>query len=303
MKHSYANLGLAELCGAFGKHRQTYYDRVRVHERNQMQFNLVYDMIETIRSDMPRIGTVKLFHLLKPHLKAHGIKIGRDKLFSLLREKDMLIKPKKNYRITTNSYHRFKKYPNLIKDIELTRPNQLWVADITYITIRKHFAYLSLITDAYSHRIVGYCLHKSLETAGCMKSLNMAIESVEMQVEYLIHHSDRGGQYCSNEYTALLQDMNVRISMTEQKDAYENAVAERINGILKMEFGLDVSFNSFSMAFNAVERGVSIYNEKRPHMSCNMLTPEQAHGERGQLNKKWKNYWKLNHDKKKDSDV
>ena len=299
MKHRYANVSLAELCGAFGKHRQTYYDRIRVYERNQMQLSLVLDIVELIRSDMPRIGTVKLYHILKPYLIAHGIKIGRDKLFSVLREKDMLIKPKKNYRITTDSYHRLKKYPNLIKDIELIRPNQLWVADITYISVRKHFAYLSLITDAYSHRIIGYCLYESLETIGCLKSLRMAIDSVHVQVESLIHHSDRGSQYCSNEYVALLQDMNISVSMTVEKDAYENAVAERINGILKAEFGLDESFYSFTKASKVVERSIAIYNEKRPHMSCNMLTPKQAHGERGRLKKHWKNYWKLNHEKGK----
>lgn len=256
-------------------------------------------MVEIIPSDMPRIGTVKLYHLLGPYLAAHGIKIGRDKLFSVLREKDMLVKPKKNYRITTNSYHRFKKYPNLIRDIELIRPNQLWVADITYISVGKHFAYLSLITDAYSHRILGYCLYESLETIGCIKSLKMAIESVHVQVESLIHHSDRGSQYCSNDYVALLQDMNISISMTEQKDAYENSIAERINGILKVEFGLDEYFYSFRKASKVVERSITIYNEKRPHMSCNMLTPEQAHGESGLLNKHWKNYWKVNHEKEK----
>lgn len=296
MKRSYAKISLAELCDVFGKSRQTFYDRIWLKEQRQMEIQIVSDMISEKRKNMPRIGGVKLHHLIKNDLQGHEIKLGRDKLFSLLREKDLLVKPKRRYTKTTNSYHRYHKYPNLIRNLEILRPNQVWVSDITYISIRKHFAYLSLITDIYSHKIIGFNLHKTLETIGCVEALKMAINTVLTPVESIIHHSDRGIQYCSNQYVAILNKMNIQISMTEQKDAYENAIAERVNGILKMEFGLDQSFYSQSIAQKAIVQGISVYNEMRPHMSCGFLTPEQAHNEIGKLSKKWKNYRKIKYE-------
>jgi len=292
MKQRYANIGLARLCGVFGKSRQTYYERMANSEQKRMEIQLVVDLIHLRRKEMPRLGGLKLHYLLQVDFKSHNLKIGRDKFFTLLREQNLLVKPKRNYARTTYSYHRFHKYPNLIRDVQLVRPNQVWVSDITYITIRMHFAYLSLITDLYSHKIVGYCLYKTLETAGCIKALTMAVHSVNEPTESLIHHSDRGIQYCSNTYVDILKAMTIKISMTEKKDAYENSVAERVNGILKSEFNIDQSFKSFQIAETIIENSIRIYNQERPHLSCNMLTPEQAHKKKGKLTRKWKNYYK-----------
>jgi putative transposase len=291
MKQRYAHIGLARLCDVFGKNRQTYYERIAYDDEKRMEAQLVVELIRVKRLDMPRLGGLKLHHLLQDDFKSHNLKIGRDKLFLLLREQGLLIKPKRNYARTTYSYHRFHKYPNLIREVELVRANQIWVSDITYITIRMQFAYLSLITDLYSRKIVGYCLYKTLETKGCIGALTMAVRSVKEPVSSLIHHSDRGIQYCSNAYVKILKTMNIEISMTEKKDAYENSVAERVNGILKSEFALDQCFQSFDRALLEIAKSIQIYNEKRPHLSCNMMTPEQAHNERGKLSRKWKNYY------------
>jgi len=297
MKRRYAGVSLAKHCDVFGKSRQTYYERIWLKEKREMEMQLVVDLVHEQRFLMPRLGGLKLHFLLQEDLRKHGIKLGRDKLFSLLREKGMLVKPKKQHRKTTNSYHHYHRYPNLIIDLEPVRPNQVWVSDITYISIRKHFAYLSLITDLYSHKVVGFCLYKTLERQGCILALIMAINAVAEQVESLIHHSDRGVQYCSHEYVGLLLENKIDISMTEEKDAYQNAVAERVNGILKGEFNLDQSYHSFSIAEKAIAHTIAVYNEKRPHMSCEMLTPEQAHQMQGKLKRKWKNYWQLKNKK------
>jgi len=307
MKQRYVHIGLAQLCDVFGKTRQTYYERIWQQEKQQMEVQLVVDLIQEKRHLMPRIGGLKLHHLLQEKLQGHGIKLGRDKLFALLREKDLLVKPKKRRTKTTHSYHHFHRYPNLIRELEVSRSNEVWVSDITYIAIRKHYAYLSLITDVYSHRVVGYSLYKTLERKGCILALAMALNSIEKQVESLIHHSDRGIQYCSHEYVGILKQNNIQVSMTEQKDAYENALAERVNGILKGEFGLDQGFYSFTTAEREISSTIAIYNGQRPHLSCDMLTPDQAHLKQGVLPKRWKNYWQLknkqafeNHKKKKD---
>lgn len=193
---------------------------------------------------------------------------------------------------TTDSNHPFKKYPNLIRDIELQGPETVWVSDITYIPLApqtKRFCYLSLITDAYSRKIVGWRLHRTLEKEGPILALRMALLNRQNVLSNsLIHHSDRGLQYCCYEYTDMLTDNNIRISMTEMGDPYENAIAERVNGILKTEFKLDDSFRTFEEAYHSVERAISIYNEKRPHSSCNYLTPADAHNRKGHLPAKWK---------------
>ena len=238
---------------------------------------------------MPRIGTRKLHYMLSDVLQGHGLSIGRDKLFDLLLEAGMLIRRRKRKRIsTTDSNHPFKKYPNLVKDLVVLRPNHLWVSDITYIGKTDGFCYLSLITDAYSRKITGYCLYPDLKREGPVNALKMALNSIPDQLEdKLIHHSDRGVQYCCYEYTNILQGKKISISMTENGDPYENAIAERINGILKQEFGLDGKFGSFNEAKVAVDRAIQIYNHLRPHASCNYQTPNDAHKQQGQLLMKW----------------
>ena len=237
---------------------------------------------------MPRIGSRKLLHLLTDTLQQHSIQIGRDKFFDLLADYGLLVRRRKRRKVsTTDSNHPFRKYPNLIRDLEVLRPEHLWVSDITYIRLAGDFAYLSLVTDAYSRKIVGYCLYPTLKAAGPLQALEMALASRSSDAP-LIHHSDRGLQYCCTAYTTILEDSMVTISMTEKGDPYENAIAERINGILKDEFRLDRTFINFEQAKQTVDAAINIYNEKRPHASCNYLTPRQAHQQQGLLPAKWK---------------
>ena len=238
---------------------------------------------------MPKLGTRKLYHILKPELEDLGV--GRDKLFEILKANHMLIKPKKKYHITTNSHHRFRKHKNLIKELEIERPNQVWVADITYIGNRKNPMYLSLVTDAYSKQIMGYNVSDSLNTKGALSALKQALKSSNNIDGNLIHHSDRGLQYCSNLYQDLLNKFSVKCSMTESYDPYENAIAERVNGILKQEFIELVNVNQIDVMGKLIEQSINIYNTKRPHLSCNMLTPNKMHQ---QKKIKYKSYKKQN---------
>jgi transposase InsO family protein len=247
-------------------------------------------MVKEIRKEMPRLGGRKLFFLLNIPLMEHGIDIGRDKFFSILEAFGLLVRiRKKRLPITTDSNHPFYKYPNLIKHMELLRPNQLWVSDITYISLINKFCYLSLITDAYSHKIVGYCLWENLRRDGTIKALKMATNGIlDRGSSSLIHHSDRGLQYCSKDYIDLLTLDSISISMTENGDPYENAIAERVNGILKGEFALNLSYKSYELAQEAVVKGINTYNLMRPHASCDYLTPDEAHKITGKLKSKWK---------------
>ena len=239
---------------------------------------------------MPRVGTRKLHHMLAEKLVKHTITIGRDKLFDLLDEYGLLVRRRRRRRAcTTDSNHPFRKYPNLIREMQVLRPNHLWVSDITYISLADKFCYLSLVTDAYSRKITGYCLYPTLQMEGALQALEMALGSLPGKPrEPLVHHSDRWLQYCCTQYTALLQNNGMGISMTEKGDPYENAIAERVNGIMKQEFALDREFENFGQAQKAVENAVSTYNRLRPHASCNYLTPDQAHQQQGQLTSKWK---------------
>ena len=231
-------------------------------------------MVESIRLDMPRIGFRKLYYLLYEPLK--GLKVGRDKFLSILRANHMLIKPKRNYRITTDSHHRFRKHKNLIADMPLMQPEQIWVSDITYIGGRDRNCYLALVTDAYSKKIMGYDVSNSLATQGSLRALNMAIKRRRYSNK-LIHHSDRGLQYCSNDYQATLNTKKITPSMTESYDPYANAIAERVNGILKQEFLLEDYQVDIDTMKLIVKDAVRIYNTKRPHWSCYMKTPDEMH--------------------------
>jgi len=224
---------------------------------------------------MPRIGTRKLYYLLQNSLEELGV--GRDRLFRILKANHMLIKPKRSYHITTNSHHRFRKHKNRIEYLEITRPEQVWVTDITYVGNRKNPMYLSLITDAYSKKIKGYNVSNSLETKGSLDALRMAVKNRKYPKNDLIHHSDRGLQYCSNEYQKLINKNFLKCSMTESYDPYQNAVAERINGILKQEFLLNTQNIDLKTMKILVKQSIEIYNQYRPHLSCNMLTPSQMH--------------------------
>ena len=236
---------------------------------------------------MARIGTRKLHYLIKPSLDKVGIKCGRDRLFAILKYEGLLVKKKRNYMRTTNSYHRFRKHPNLIKDIEIKRAEQVWVSDITYIRTTEGFMYLSLITDAYSKKVVGHKLSDNLKTINCICALKMAIKNRKYPARSLIHHSDRGLQYCSPDYTDILDSNHIDISMTTKHDPYENAVAERINGTLKNEFDLGDRLPDQKHAEREINKTIWIYNNIRPHDSCNKLTPIQAHAKENYKLKKW----------------
>jgi len=232
-------------------------------------------MVLDVRKQMPRIGTRKLYYLLEEPLRELGV--GRDKLFSIINANHLSIKPKRSYRTTTNSHHRFRKHKNLVANMSLTRPEQLWVSDITYIGGRNKHNYLALVTDAYSKKVVGHDLSNSLGVDGTLRALRMAVKQRMYKNEPLIHHSDRGIQYCSDEYQKLLGKKQIICSMTESYDPYANAVAERVNGILKDEFQLEKYDVDIEIMKKLVKDSVNIYNTKRPHYSCNMLTPDQMH--------------------------
>jgi transposase InsO family protein len=229
-----------------------------------------------LRSSMPRIGTRKIYHLLKDGFEKEGIPMGRDGLFDLLREEALLIVKKRRYTKTTNSKHWMHKYPDLAKHISLCRPEQLWVADITYLTLKDRFSYLHLITDAYSKKIMGYSLSKDLAATSTVQALQDALAK-RTNTKALTHHSDRGLQYCSALYTNLLQSNDIAISMTENGSPYDNAIAERVNGILKDEYALDDTFEDLQQLCKQVKQAINSYNHQRPHYSNHMLTPNQMH--------------------------
>lgn len=251
-----------------------------------MQETLILKEVQTIRQEHKRMGTEKLLYKLNLFLKEHKIKYGRDKMYALLRAHDLLVRPRRTRPKTTNSNHMYRKYPNLIRNLELTRSNQLWVSDITYIRTRMGFVYLSLITDAYSKKIVGWCLWPSLESEGALNALKMALSKERLPKE-LIHHSDRGVQYCCYDYVNYLKGSNITISMTKNGDPYENAVAERVNGILKDEYDLCNLFEDYLETNEAVKRAVASYNTSRPHASCDYKTPCQAHTFKGEMPNRW----------------
>ena len=262
-------------CILFGIDRQVYYRKIKRRIIKQDKAQLVVKMVLEIRTQMPRIGAKKLYYLLGNDLKT--LKIGRDKFIDILRANHLLILPKRSYHITTNSHHRFRKYKNQLLDLQITQPEQVWVSDITYIGKREKPCYLSLITDAYSKKIVGYNLSDNLNTESSLAALRLAVKHRKNKEIPLIHHSYRGLQYCSNEYQKILHKNDIQPSMTQNSDPYENAVAERINGILKQEFYIDKYNKDLPIMKQIIKETIEIYNEKRPHLSNHMLTPNQMH--------------------------
>ena len=257
--------------------RQRYYRSFWNVSAKQSKAKDVVSLVNEVRSLMPLIGTRKLYYMLEPSLRE--LNVGRDQLFRILKANNMLIQPKRNYRITTDSHHRFRKHKNLVADMVLTHPEQVWVSDITYIGGRNKNCYLALVTDAYSKKIMGYDVSNSLATEGSLRALKMAVSQRKYK-ERTIHHSDRGLQYCSNDYQKALKNKKITPSMTESYDPYANAIAERVNGILKQEFLLEDYLVGLDTMKLLVQDAVRIYNTKRPHWSCHMKTPEQMHIQR-----------------------
>jgi transposase InsO family protein len=234
-------------------------------------------MVHTERKVLPQLGGRKIYHKIYLKLKGAGFKFGRDKLFDLLATNKLLIKPKRRYVQTTNSKHWLRRYPNLIKGIKVVEPEQVWVSDITYIKTDEGNCYLNLVTDMFSRKIMGYAIAENMDTLAMKKAYEMAIKQRKYPDRELIHHSDRGLQYCSGEYVKLSIEKNIRISMTENGDPYENALAERMNRTLKDEFGLGRRLPSRQKAFMLTNEAVFLYNNVRPHLALKFNTPENVH--------------------------
>lgn len=269
--------------------RQAFYEARKQEQKTSIAQMIVLCLVREIRQVMPMIGTRKLVQQLAGSLQEHGIKMGRDQLFGLLRFHGLLVRRRKRMVKTTDSYHWLKKYPNLTKGLILNESEQLWVSDITYIRTLQGFSYLSLITDAFSRKIVGYCLYPTLEALGCLEALAMALQTRKKNCK-LIHHSDRGIQYCSAAYVEILNNGEIDVSMTQSGSPYENALAERMNGILKNEFYPKRVYQNHKEAKKILSSNIQIYNNKRPHLSLDYLTPDIAHDLTGIINKRWKKY-------------
>jgi len=290
MRSLYSGVGLGRLSGLFGISRQAHYFYLKQDLKRDLDTERVIEMIKAVRGVHPRIGGRKLYQIIKPELLRHDIKLGRDKMFKIMSTNQLLVRKRKRFSKTTKSNHWFKKYDNLVTDFEPYQANQLWVSDITYIRSSNKFYYLFLITDAYSRKVVGYKLGKTLETEHAIMSLKMALNQVKTR-SGLIHHSDRGIQYCLSQYVKLLQDYGIKISMTQDGNPLDNAIAERMNGILKDEYLFDSEKKSFNQIKKDVKLSIYKYNELRPHLSCEMLVPNEAHLKAGELKRKWKNYY------------
>jgi transposase InsO family protein len=297
MKNNFPHIGLAKLCGWFGVTRQAYYQNSWKGAEISIEEDFILKEVLKIRKNHKRMGTRKLYEKLHPLMLEHQIKMGRDALFDLLSTNFLLVRKRKRRIQTTQSFHWLRKYPNLIREFVPTQPNQLWVSDITFWKIIGGHVYISFITDAYSHKIVGYHVAETLEAVESVQALKMALSGLFWEPDghfQLIHHSDRGVQYCSFEYVKLLKENNIQISMTENGDPLENALAERLNGILKDEYLIDSPVSSMKEAINVLARAVSLYNEDRPHMSIGNQYPSLVHEQRSQTEKLWKNYYKKN---------
>jgi transposase InsO family protein len=268
------NVPITQSCAFLGYARSSFY-KAHVFEKKKVEFHSVLlEKIYNIRQEMPALGGGKLHFLLRKTLLESGhTSIGRDSLFTLLRERNMLVERKRKYAITTNSNHPFKIYTNLILGNVIVRKNQAWVSDITYVRTKSGFCYVSLITDMYSRKIVGYHASTSLELEGCVKALKMALKSGKPE----IHHSDRGSQYCSHIYTNIVKKNGAKISMAAAGNCYENALAERINGILKHEFNLNATFDNLKQVRKTLEQAVQVYNVKRPNWALKFEFPENIY--------------------------
>lgn len=272
-------LNISCLCQRVGMSRQNYYKARNQRARRKIDGDLIEEMVRVERALQPRLGGRKLLHVLQSDLKKAGVRIGRDRFFNVLGERGLLVPPLPKSPKTTNSYHSLPVFKNLLDDLELTHSNQAWVSDITYIRTDEGFLYLSLITDAFSRKIVGFYGGDTLETEGCLNALEMAVKELKGSSDRPIHHSDRGCQYCSHLYTGRLREHGLGISMTEELHCYENAKAERINGILKQEYGLGMTFRTKDQAKRAIKEAVFLYNTRRPHLALDYKFPAEAHKE------------------------
>jgi putative transposase len=290
MKDSYPKASLVRFCRLFGITPQAYYQHFWRVEATSLEDEFIIKEVSRIRENHRRMGTRKLYELLEPFMLTHRIKMGRDALFTLLSAHNLLVRRKRRRKIsTTDSYHQWHTYPNLILGFAPDAPNKLWVSDITYFEGRFDTLYISLITDAYSHKVVGYQIAESLKAIESIQALKMALKDMQHPVEQLIHHSDRGSQYCCKDYVRILKKKAISISMTQTGDPRENAIAERINGIIKQEYMDFYSIENLNQAKQCLAQAIYLYNTERPHLSLGMLTPDNVHKNNLQVEKLWKN--------------
>jgi putative transposase len=285
------------MCAVFGVSKQVYYAQLKTNTKECLKEKVVVDLVVKERVIWKKGSGRNLHKCLEKEFEKHRLSIGRDKFFTILRNNGLLIKHRNNKARTTQSYHFFNKYKNFVPyNYICTRANEVWVSDITYIWLQKerHFCYLSMITDMYSRKIVGYCVHENLSVEGCVIALKMALKQRVNNTEKLIHHSDRGVQYCCDTYVKLLQKNEVQISMTQTGDPKENAIAERVNKTIKGEFTTEqqINYKDVEIAKSEVKNIIDYYNKKRPHRSVEMLTPNVAHQQTGELKRKWKTIYK-----------
>ena len=293
MKDSYPSISLERFCRLLGVTRQALYQYGWRIEGLNIEAELIIQQVIDIRKRHPVIGTRKLYLMLQSFFLEHQIKIGRDKLFDLLAAYKLLVRRRQRRISTTQSYHRFHKYPNLIKGMKVTGINQLWVSDITYYKLAGKFVYLSFVTDAYSRKVIGYHVAETLETIHSLQALHTAIDGLNSSNKHtLIHHSDRGIQYCSEGYVNLLKKNHIQISMTENGDPLENPIAERINGIIKEEYLQRYHYNTIKELEEKLNQVVPFYNNERPHSSCSMLAPAKVHDQNLAIERKWKAYYR-----------
>lgn len=295
MRVQYRQVGLSRFCKLLGITRQAYYQHFWRIEDKSVEQQLVLQEVLRIRNKHRQMGTRKLYQKLQPFMLEHQIKMGRDALFDLLSANYLLVRKRKHSIKTTQSFHWLRKYPNLTKGFVPSTSNQLWVSDITYWKIESGHVYISFITDVFSHKIVGYHVANTLESIQTLQALKMALFGLSEKPEnhsQLIHHSDRGLQYCAHEYVKTLKENNIRISMTEKGDPLENAVAERINGIIKEEYLQYYSVENITQAKTLLQKVIDLYNEDRPHNSIGNLVPNQVHNKKIIPEKIWKNYYR-----------
>lgn len=274
------------MCRQLGFSKQAYYKGLAEKSQTICDREAVRQQVLAFKSVLPQVGGRKLHYLLeKKHLQQGKPRIGRDRLFRLLREEDLLVKTKRRYVKTTDSRYWMRRFPNLVKELDINRPEQVWVADITYITLEKGFCFLHLVTDAYSKRVMGYHVSGDMSSLSTAQALKMAI-AARRYSQPLIHHSDRGLQYQSKLYVEMLEENGIQISTTQDSSPYDNAIAERINGILKHEFGIE-NLTDLTMAVQLVKEAVQVYNHIRPHLSNHMLTPIQMHSQASLKRRQW----------------
>ena len=269
-------IDVGQLCAKVGMSRQNYYKRRAARVRKAVDEDLVAQLVNRERQLQPRIGVRKLHYMPSGDFQEAGVEVGRDRMFEILRNRKMLVKPLPKSARTTNSKHSLPVFRNLIAGVETTAPNQIWVSDITYIRTDVGFEYLSLIMDLHSRKVVGYHSGDDLSTAGCLESLDQALADLP-EGSSTIHHSDRGCQYCSHNYVDQLKKHGLSASMTEENHCAENATAERLNGILKQEYGLGRMFRTRAQVRRAVDQAVALYNHRRPHTSLQLKTPVEVH--------------------------